>query len=158
MIVRKQFMISYHERMLLDPAGLEPANFWSPVRRESNWATEATPVRLELIHADSEGANHPTHGSGFLPQLFAYWDTFDYQRIVNAREWDCVGAQGGVGSWREYRSRPHSDMNRNMRNMSQSTINPTIRPVWPAKTQISLYIHPVWQEFSFILFWIAWRL
>ena len=25
-----------------------------------------------------------------------------------------------------------------------------IRPVWPAKTQISLSIHPVWQGFSFI--------
>ena len=32
------------------------------------------------------------------------------------------------------------------------------RPVWPAKTQISLYIHPVWQGFSFIPLWIAWRL
>ena len=30
--------------------------------------------------------------------------------------------------------------------------------MWPAKTQISLYIHPVWQGFSFIPLWIGWRL
>ena len=41
--------------------------------------------------------------------------------------------------------------------MSQRTIKPTIIPVWPTKTQISLYIHPVWQGFSFIPRWIAGR-
>ena len=41
---------------------------------------------------------------------------------------------------------------------SQRMTKPTIRPLSPAKTQISLYIHPVGQEFSFIPFWIAWRL
>ena len=34
--------------------------------------------------------------------------------------------------------------------MSQFMIQRTIWPVRPAKTQISLYIHPVWQGFSFI--------
>ena len=28
--------------------------------------------------------------------------------------------------------------------------------MWPAKTQIGLYIHPVWQGFSFISLWISW--
>ena len=42
--------------------------------------------------------------------------------------------------------------------LSQRTAKPKIRPVWAAKTQISLYINPVWQGFSFILFGIAWRL
>ena len=32
--------------------------------------------------------------------------------------------------------------------LSQLTIKPTIRPVLPAKTEISLYIHSVWQEFQ----------
>ena len=41
--------------------------------------------------------------------------------------------------------------------LSQRTTKPTIRPVWPAKTQISRYIHPVWQGFSFIPVWIARR-
>ena len=44
--------------------------------------------------------------------------------------------------------------------MSQRTTKPTIRPVWPAKTQISLYTHPVWQGFLFIPLWIhkgCWR-
>ena len=36
--------------------------------------------------------------------------------------------------------------------ISQHKTKPTIRPVWPAKTRICLYIHPVWQGFSFILF------
>ena len=35
---------------------------------------------------------------------------------------------------------------------------PTIRLVWPANTQISLYIQPVWQGFLFILLWINRRL
>ena len=43
-------------------------------------------------------------------------------------------------------------------NVNQRTTKTTIRPVRPAKTQISLYIHPVWQEFSFISLWIARRL
>ena len=30
---------------------------------------------------------------------------------------------------------------------------PTIRPVWPAKGQRSLYIHPRWQGFWFIPLW-----
>ena len=34
--------------------------------------------------------------------------------------------------------------------LSQCKIKPTIRPVWSAKTQISLYVHPVWQGFLFI--------
>ena len=34
--------------------------------------------------------------------------------------------------------------------LSKCTTKPTRRPVWPAKTQTSRYIHPVWQEFSFI--------
>ena len=42
--------------------------------------------------------------------------------------------------------------------MSQRTTKPTIRPVWPAKTQISLYISPVWQVFLFVPLWIARRL
>ena len=42
--------------------------------------------------------------------------------------------------------------------MSQRTTKPTITPVWPEKTQISLYIHQVWQGFSFIPLWIALRL
>ena len=29
-------------------------------------------------------------------------------------------------------------------------LKPTIRPVWPANTQISLYSHPIWQWFSCI--------
>ena len=40
--------------------------------------------------------------------------------------------------------------------MSQHTTKPTIRSVWPAKTRISLYIHPIWQGFLFIPLWIAW--
>ena len=35
---------------------------------------------------------------------------------------------------------------------------PTIRPVWPATTLISLYIHQLWQGFAFIPLWIAWKL
>ena len=42
--------------------------------------------------------------------------------------------------------------------MSQCKTKPTIKPVWPAKTPISLYIHPVWRGFSFIPLWIPWRL
>ena len=41
--------------------------------------------------------------------------------------------------------------------MSEHTTKPTIRPVWPMKTQISLYIHPVWQGFSFIPLRLVWR-
>ena len=44
------------------------------------------------------------------------------------------------------------------KHMSQLTTKPTIRPVWLAKTQISLYIHPVWQGFLFIPLRIAQRL
>ena len=36
--------------------------------------------------------------------------------------------------------------------MSQLTTKHSIRPVWPAKTQISLYTHPVCQGFSFTPF------
>ena len=50
----------------------------------------------------------------------------------------------------------HSHGNRD-KNLIQCTTNPKVRPVWPAKTQISLYIHPVWQEFSFIPLWTTWR-
>ena len=32
------------------------------------------------------------------------------------------------------------------------------RHVWPAKTQISLYVHPLWQRLTFIRLWIARRL
>ena len=42
--------------------------------------------------------------------------------------------------------------------MSQHMKKPTIWPMWPAKTQISLYIHTVWQGFLFIPLWIAHRL
>ena len=56
-------------------------------------------------------------------------------------------------------------INANTTDLSQCTTKPTIRPVWPAKTQISLDIHPVWQGFSFIPLWEAvegtcdqWRL
>ena len=42
--------------------------------------------------------------------------------------------------------------------MSQYTTKPAIRPVRPAKTQISLYIHPVWQGFSFTPLRIVQRL
>ena len=38
---RKYFTINLHERMLPTSAGVEPAISWSPVRRASNWATEA---------------------------------------------------------------------------------------------------------------------
>ena len=34
--------------------------------------------------------------------------------------------------------------------MRQHMIKSTIRHMWPIKTQISLYIHSVWQGFSFI--------
>ena len=40
---RKYFMINLHERMLPTSAGVEPATFWSPVGRTSNWATKAGP-------------------------------------------------------------------------------------------------------------------
>ena len=39
------------------------------------------------------------------------------------------------------------------RYLSQRMLKPTI--VWPAKIQISLYIHTVWQRFSFIPVWIT---
>ena len=52
----------------------------------------------------------------------------------------------------------NSDAASTYKHMSQRTTKPTIRPVWPAKTQISLYIHLVWQGFSFIPLWIAGRL
>ena len=42
--------------------------------------------------------------------------------------------------------------------MSRHMTKPTVKPVWPAKTQISLYSHPVWQGFRFILLWTARRL
>ena len=38
---RKYFMINLYKRMLLCPAGIEPATSWSPVGRTSDWATEA---------------------------------------------------------------------------------------------------------------------
>ena len=40
----------------------------------------------------------------------------------------------------------------------ERTTKPTIRPRRPAKTQTSLYIHPVRQEFLFIPLWISRRL
>ena len=42
--------------------------------------------------------------------------------------------------------------------MGQRTTKPTTRPMWPAKTQISLYIHSVWKGFSLVSLWIAKRL
>ena len=45
-----------------------------------------------------------------------------------------------------------------IKQMSQRTTKPTISSLWPAKTQISLYIYPVCQWFTFIPFWIARRL
>ena len=39
--------------------------------------------------------------------------------------------------------------------MSQGTTKPTMRPVWPAKTHISLHSHPVQKGFSFVPLWIA---
>ena len=42
--------------------------------------------------------------------------------------------------------------------MSQHEKKLTVRPVWPAKTQLSLYVYSEWQGFSFIPLWIAWRL
>ena len=49
----------------------------------------------------------------------------------------------------------HTQENTSLENyhLNQRTTKPTIWSVWPAKTQISLYIHPVWQGFSFIPFW-----
>ena len=38
----------------------------------------------------------------------------------------------------------------------ERTTKPTIRPVRPANTQISLHIHLVWQGVSFTPLWIAW--
>ena len=38
---RKCFVINLHERMLPDPAGIEPETSWSPVGPASDWATEA---------------------------------------------------------------------------------------------------------------------
>ena len=38
--------------------------------------------------------------------------------------------------------------------MIQRTTKPTLRPVWPAKTQISLFIHQERQRFSSIPLWI----
>ena len=42
--------------------------------------------------------------------------------------------------------------------MSQRTTKSTIKLDWPTKTQINLYIHPVWQGFSFNPLWIVRRL
>ena len=42
--------------------------------------------------------------------------------------------------------------------LSKHTTKPTLKPVWPASTLISLYIHPVCLGFLLILLWIAWRL
>ena len=39
---RKYFMINSHERILLNPVGIEPMT-WSPVRCASNWAIEIGP-------------------------------------------------------------------------------------------------------------------
>ena len=47
---------------------------------------------------------------------------------------------------------------RNKKNIWASMTKSIIRPVWPAKTQVSLYIYPVWQQFSFIPLLIAQRL
>ena len=38
--------------------------------------------------------------------------------------------------------------------LSQRMTKPSLRPVWPAKTQNSLYIHQVWQGFSSIPLWM----
>ena len=46
---RKYFMINLHEKMLPTSAGVEPATFWSPVGRTSNWATEAGIVSQDNI-------------------------------------------------------------------------------------------------------------
>ena len=40
----------------------------------------------------------------------------------------------------------------------QRTIKTYNKTMWPVKTQISLYIQPIWQGFSFIPLWIARRL
>ena len=64
---------------------------------------------------------------------------------IDQRRWlDCVDA--------------HDYLDLHCWQMSQRTTKPTIRPVQPAKTQINLYIYPVWKGFSFIPLWIAWRL
>ena len=36
------------------------------------------------------------------------------------------------------------------KHLSQRTTKPTIRPVWPTQTQISIYIHPVWIRVLFL--------
>ena len=46
-------MINLHERMLPDPAGIEPATSWSPDGRASDWATKADPN--EVWNARGEG-------------------------------------------------------------------------------------------------------
>ena len=43
-------------------------------------------------------------------------------------------------------------------NMSQRMTKHIIWSLWPAKTQISLCISPVWQGFLSILLWIDWRM
>ena len=43
---RMYFMINLHERMLPDPAGIEPTNSWSQVRCTSIWATKPSSQML----------------------------------------------------------------------------------------------------------------
>ena len=49
---RKYFMIKSPRKNVADPAGFEPATSWSPVRRASNWATEAGKSIMIFIEND----------------------------------------------------------------------------------------------------------
>ena len=46
----------------------------------------------------------------------------------------------------------------NIKLMNQRMTKATIRLVLPAKTQVSLHIHPAWQRLLFIPLWTTWRL
>ena len=45
---KKIFMIYLYERMLPDPAGIEPTTSWLPVEGTSNWATETGYFRRQF--------------------------------------------------------------------------------------------------------------
>ena len=59
------------------------------------------------------------------------------------------------GLWKDFAKAAGMFIVVTQKRVSKRTTKPAIRP---AMSQISLYIHPVWQGFLLIPLWIAWRL
>ena len=107
--------------------GLNPRPPGLQLDGASNWATEAGPKPRHLK-------------SGVFP----VWPSSHYPPKL------CFGAKIKLILYCHLNYHPIWSYD-----MRQCMTKPTIRPMWQVKTRISLYIHPVWQGFSFIPLWIA---